>query len=73
MSTSKRNSGQPAYYTVREAAWILGVDQSVVARAIRVGTLRATRRRGQLVIPAGALARLLGERVDHRQKSEGTP
>jgi excisionase family DNA binding protein len=55
------NAGRPAYYTVRQAAWILGVKPSTVSRAIRLGTLRAVRRNGELVVPASALARLLGE------------
>ncbi|KAA9162600.1 helix-turn-helix domain-containing protein [Amycolatopsis acidicola] len=46
-------------YSIRAAAWILGVDPDRIARAIRLGTLRATRRNGQLVIPAVALVRLL--------------
>jgi excisionase family DNA binding protein len=50
-----------AYYTVREAAWILGVKPSTVSRAIRLGTLRAARRHGQLVVSARALARLLAD------------
>ncbi len=25
MRTDKSNAGEPAYYTIREAAWILGV------------------------------------------------
>lgn len=61
MRTSLSNAGRPAYYTVREAAWILGVEPSTVARAIRVGTVRAVRRRGRLVLPASELARLLSD------------
>ncbi|GAA0259093.1 hypothetical protein GCM10010492_70100 [Saccharothrix mutabilis subsp. mutabilis] len=48
-------------YTVRQAAWVLGVAPSTVSRAIRLGTLRTVRRGGRLVIPASALVRLLGE------------
>jgi excisionase family DNA binding protein len=59
MRTDMTNAGRPAYYTVREAAWILGVQPSTVSRAIRLGTLRAVRRHGRLVVPAAALARLL--------------
>lgn len=59
MCTSMSNAGRPAYYTVRQVAWILGVDQSKVTHAIQVGTLRAIRRRGRLVVPASELARLL--------------
>lgn len=54
-------AGSPAYYTIREAAWILGVNPSKICRAIRLGTLPTVRRRNQLVVPAHALARLLGD------------
>jgi len=67
------NAGQSAYYTVREAAWILGVRPSKVAQAIRLGVIRTVRRRGRLVVPASALAGLLGERIDHVCESGGTP
>jgi excisionase family DNA binding protein len=70
MRTYMSNAGRPAYYTVREAAWILGVEQSTVARAIRVGTLRAIRRRGRLVVPASELARLLST---DNESSGGAP
>lgn len=73
MRTSMSNAGRPAYYTVREAAWILGVKPSTVARAIRVGTLRAMWRRGRLVVPAGELARLLSEPTTNEHVSGGTP
>lgn len=53
------NAGRPAYYTVRQVAWILGIDQPKVTRAIQDGTLRAIWRRGRLVVPASELARLL--------------
>jgi excisionase family DNA binding protein len=71
MRTSLSNAGSPAYYTVREAAWVLGVEPSKVARAIRVGTIRAIRRRGRLVVPAGELARLLSGRSDNESQSGG--
>jgi excisionase family DNA binding protein len=61
MRTDLPNAGRPAYYTVREAAWILGITPSTVSRAIRLGTLRAVRRHGRLVVPASALTRLFGE------------
>jgi hypothetical protein len=67
------NAGRPAYYTVREAAWILGIEPSKVARAIRVGSVRAVWRRGRLVLPAGELTRLLSESTDDEPTSEGTP
>ena len=61
MRTDMSDAGSPAYYTVREAAWILGVKPSTVSRAIRLGTLRAVRRHGRLVVPASALTLLLAE------------
>lgn len=73
MRTDISNGGSPAYYTVREAAWLLGVKPSTVARAIRLGTLRAVWRQGRLVVPASALTRLLGEatRPDPQDTHEG--
>lgn len=73
MSTSMPNAGQSAYYTIRQATWILGVDRGTVSRAIRTGALRTTQRRGNLVVPASALARLLGEATDQGERSGGTP
>ena len=71
MRTSMSDAGRPAYYTLRETAWILGVELSTVARAIRVGNLRAIRRRGRLVVPAAELARLLSEPTDNNPMSGG--
>lgn len=61
MRTDKSNAGEPAYYTIREAAGILGVKPSTVSAAIRLGTLRAMRRRSRLMVPASALTRLLAQ------------
>ncbi len=61
MRTDMSSARHPAYYTVRETAWILGVTASTISRAIRLGTLRAVRRHGQLMVPASALIRLLAE------------
>jgi excisionase family DNA binding protein len=61
MRTDKSDAGEPAYYTIREAAWILGVKPSTVSAAIRLGTLRAVRRRSRLMVPASALTRLLAQ------------
>ncbi|MBV9160330.1 MAG: helix-turn-helix domain-containing protein [Pseudonocardiales bacterium] len=63
MCADMPNAGRPAYYTVRQAAGILGVQPSTVSRALRLGTLRAVRRRGQLVVAVTALTRLLGEPI----------
>ncbi|MFE2750599.1 helix-turn-helix domain-containing protein [Actinosynnema sp. NPDC059335] len=64
MRTSLPSSG----HTVRQAAWLLGVEPSTVHRAVRLGRLPVVWRRGRLVIPANVLVRLLGE-----PRSGGTP
>jgi hypothetical protein len=68
--TDKSNAGRPAYYTVRQVAWILGVKPSTVSRAIRLGTLRAVWRHGQPLVPASALIRLLGDSTDNNPQVE---
>jgi len=73
MRTAISKAGRPAYYTVREAAWILGVEPSRVSRTIRLGTLRTRRRRGRLMVPASALIRLLAERTDTRADNDTKP
>jgi hypothetical protein len=64
MRTSMSDAARPAYFTIRQAVWILGGDPSTVSRAIRLGILRTARQRGRLVVPAGAIIRLLGDRPD---------
>lgn len=44
--------------SIPEVAWLLGVDNSRVRRAIRTGLLRVVRRRGRMLIPAHTLAHL---------------
>jgi hypothetical protein len=64
MSTKLSSAGRPAFYTIREVAWILGVTEARVHRAIRLGKLRPVRQRSRLMIPAGQVASLLGGPVD---------
>ncbi len=59
MSTARPGAGSSGVVSIRETAWILGVDKSEVFRLIRVGVLPTIRRRSRLVVPAHALARLL--------------
>lgn len=59
MSTSTSNSGRPKYYSVAEAAWLLGVSPSTLSRAIRTGAIPTVRRRSRLVVPAYVVKRLL--------------
>jgi hypothetical protein len=59
MSKKLSDAARPAFYSLADAAWVLGVDLNEVHRAIRVGTLRAERRRSRLVISAAELRRAL--------------
>ena len=59
MSTVFPGTGSSGVFSIRETAWILGVDRFEVCRLIRVGALPTIRRRSRLVVPAHALARLL--------------
>ena len=52
-------AGRPAFHSLADATWILGIDQNELHRAIRVGTLRAERRHSRLVISAAELRRVL--------------
>jgi hypothetical protein len=58
MKKSCKDAPALELYSLRQAAWVLGVGQSAVARAIRLGTLRAVRRRGRLMVPACVIAHL---------------
>jgi excisionase family DNA binding protein len=60
MNTTVSRAGRSDFHTIKEAAWILGVDKSLVSRAIRTGTLPAVRRHSRLVVPTAVLRRLLG-------------
>jgi hypothetical protein len=51
----------PRLLSIPEVAWLLGVDNSVVCRAIRVGLLPVVRRRGRVLVPAHVLAHLTDE------------
>lgn len=48
----------PRLLSIAEVAWLLGMDTSQVCRAIRLGRLPVVRRRGRVLVPAGALAHL---------------
>jgi len=57
-------AGRPAYFTVEQSAWILGVSTDRIHRAIRTGTLPAVRRHCRLHVSGTALARLLTETTE---------
>jgi excisionase family DNA binding protein len=67
MSTPMPNSGRPKYYSVDEAAWLLGVPPSTISRAIRTGAIPTVRRRSRLVVPDYVLKRLLDESAGGEQ------
>jgi uncharacterized protein len=62
-STNCKTSPQ-TFLSIRQVAWLLGVSESRVCRAIRIGRLPCVRRRRCLVIPAHALAHLADTREE---------
>lgn len=50
----------PRLLSLAEVAWLLGVDNSWVCRAVRVGLLPVVRRRRRVLVPAHVLAHLAG-------------
>lgn len=64
MSTEISNAGQPAFYTVKEAARLLRVGQATLYRAIREGAFPAVRVRSRYVVPAVALRKLITEATE---------
>lgn len=61
MNTPVPNSGRRKYYSLAEAAWLLGVPLSTVSKAVRIGAIATVRRRSRLVVPAYVLERLLDD------------
>ena len=59
MKSANNVLAAPVFLSVREVGWALGVPTRVVHRAIRVGTLRAVRRRSRLVVAESDLQRLM--------------
>lgn len=55
---NSRNQNRPGLLSISEAAWILGISDGRVCRAIRLGLLPVVRRRGRLLIPSHVLAYL---------------
>jgi excisionase family DNA binding protein len=56
--TNTISSRETCLLSVAEVAWLLGVDNSLVCRSIRVGVLPVVRRRRRVLVPASALAQL---------------
>ena len=53
----------PAFYTIKQAAWLLGVSEDAVSRDIRVGLLPMVQRRSRRMIPAAVINRRLVKSV----------
>jgi excisionase family DNA binding protein len=53
-----RSAQSSCLLSIPEVAWLLGVDNSHVCRAIRVGLLPVMRRGRRLLVPANALVHL---------------
>jgi hypothetical protein len=62
MNSANCSARSQVFLSIRQAAWLLGVSESRVCWAIRVGRLPCVRRRTRLVIPAHVLAHLAGTR-----------
>ena len=60
MDSTNNRAGNPAFYTVPEAARILRVTPATLYRAIRDDAFPAVRIRTRYVIPASAVDRLGG-------------
>ncbi|MGH3787080.1 MAG: helix-turn-helix domain-containing protein [Pseudonocardiaceae bacterium] len=58
MDSSKSSAGNPAFYTVPEAARVLRVTPATLYRAIREDAFPAVPIRTRYVIPAAAVERL---------------
>ena len=49
---------EPRLLSLAEVAWLLGINESSVCRAIRIGLLPVVRRRQRVMVPAHVLAYL---------------
>lgn len=67
------STSSPVLLSVPEVAWLLGVSNSRVCRAIRIGLLPVVRRRSRLLIPAHALARLANSTNGDDSRGEESP
>ena len=56
--TNAITSRRSCLLSIAEVGWLLGIDNSQVCRAIRLGRLPVVRRHGRVLIPACALADL---------------
>ena len=64
MNSARCTTSSPVFLSIRQAAWLLGVTESRVCWAIRVGRLPCVRRRAVLAIPAHVVAHLADARVE---------
>lgn len=64
MDNTNNSAGNPAFYTVPEAARVLRVTPATIYRAIRDDAFPAVRIRTRYVIPAAAVDRLAAEAAE---------
>src|SRR5918998_2592703 len=64
MDNTNNSAGNPAFYTVPEAARVLRVTPATIYRAIRDDAFPAVRIRTRYVIPATAVDRLAAEAAE---------
>jgi excisionase family DNA binding protein len=64
MDSTTRSAGNPAFYTVPEAARVLRVTPATLYRAIREDAFPAVRIRTRYVIPASAVDQLAAQAVE---------
>lgn len=50
------------FLSVSQVAWLTGMSEANVCRAVRVGTLPVVRLRGRVLVPACAVAELTDSR-----------
>ncbi|MBV9140604.1 MAG: helix-turn-helix domain-containing protein [Pseudonocardiales bacterium] len=64
MDSTTQSAGEPAFYTVPEAARVLRVTPATLYRAIRDDAFPAVRIRTRYVIPASAVDRLAAQAAE---------
>jgi excisionase family DNA binding protein len=70
----KTNANQvPRLLSIAEVAWLLGVDNSAVCRAIQAGVLPVVRRRGRVLVPGHVLMHLASADLPDSARSAKPP
>lgn len=59
-----REPETPAFYTVSQAARLLGTAEMTLYRAIRDGEFPAVRIRGRIIVPVAAIERMVNDALE---------